>query len=227
MVISVFGRRATGLSARALAICALLLAPVFLVACQGAKDNASRWGAANYARFALNKPYTRVANQPDLGETNLLRIGKSTAYGPMIGSFRLSSDETVYRHFKPQPAGSSTVDLGLVSRSGESFVVYLTWMRVDASGIVRDVATGTVPGGSQRCLGFAGGIIRNCTDQGAQDQSLAFYDSIVRTREGQPITVWGPRAGAQPVVTAAGQKAAVADRSPEAIAQVQSIPGGL
>lgn len=196
-----------------------LAAPLVLAACQGAKDSAQRYGAANYARFALNKPYTRAANLPDLGETNLLRIGKSTAYGPMIGSYRLPNGETVYRHFKPQSAGSSTVDLGLISRGGESFVVYLTWMRVDVSGVVREVATGTVPGGSQRCLGFIGGLIQNCTDQAAQDQSLAFYDSVVRTRDGRNVyAAWGA-----PVTTTT---AAPTVSEAEQLARIQPVPGG-
>lgn len=204
-------------AARAAFISLALAVPVVLAGCQGAKDNAQRYGAANYARFALNKPYTRAANLPDLGETNLLRIGKSTAYGPMIGSYRLANGETVYRHFKPQSAGGSTVDFGLVSRSGESFVIYLTWMRVDQAGIVREVATGTVPGGNQRCLGFIGGIIQNCSDQATQDQSLAFYDSVVRTREGQNVyAAWGaPVNAAVPVLSEAEQ-----------LARIQPVPGG-
>ncbi|MEM1365331.1 MAG: hypothetical protein AAGH82_06220 [Pseudomonadota bacterium] len=194
-----------------------IAAPMVLVGCQGAKDGAQRFGAANYARFAINKPYTRAANLPDLGETNLLKIGKSTAYGPMIGSYRLSNGDTVYRHFKPQSAGSSTLDLGLVSTEGEAFVVYLTWMRVNAAGIVSEVATGTVPGGNQRCLGFVGGVIRKCEDQAAQDQSLAFYDSVVRTRDGQGVyAAWGaPVTAATPTLSEEQQ-----------LERIQPIPGG-
>ena len=184
-----------------LVVASFVVVPFVLAACQSAQTNVAKFGQRNTMRFALNKPYQQIANTPDLSETNLLKIGKTTTYGPMIGSFQLANGDTVYRHLKPYETGNSSVGLGLIGGESTSFTLYLAYFRVDASGIVRDWAGTALPGSSQRCVGFFGGIIRNCSDTAAQERSLQYYDNLVRTSSDQPLSAWGPRATATPVAT--------------------------
>jgi hypothetical protein len=63
---------------------------------------------------------------------------------------------------------------------------------------VKDWATGAVQGSTSDCISYIGGIIKKCTDSRQVIAALAFYDSRVETKGGQPISVWGQPAPEAP-----------------------------
>ncbi len=72
----------------------------------------------------------------------------------------------------------------------------LNYFRVGPDGTVKDLAVGIVPGETNKCVGYFYGIVQNCEDGQTPAQSIALYDQVVRTPEGQPISVWGPAVSA-------------------------------
>lgn len=172
----------------------MLLLCLIVICCQSTAENVNRFGANNSVRFALNKPYSEVKNTPDFEASSL---GSAKLYGPLIGSFQLVDESTVFRHIKSVQTASSSIDLGIIStREKEVFDNRLVYFKVDTEGIVRDGAVGIIRGGSKQCVTYAAGIVRRCGDLAEQNRSLQYYDNLVRTTEGEPISIWGPKAKA-------------------------------
>lgn len=99
---------------------------------------------------------------------------------------------TIYRHMAPSArTETGTNFVGLVGSSSVSNNNRLSYFLVGPDGIVKDWATGSVPGNASSCITYIGGIIQRCSDLTQFQTSLAIYDSRVLTKDGQPISSWG------------------------------------
>lgn len=179
----------TRLFGGALAACALMLA-----ACTSTVGQLQEMGDRNYMRYAVGKPYQEVASLNPMTFESLTT--GDTAYGPIIGGYRLENGDRVYRHAANIQSSESSVDLGIVmQRQAVETRHRLAYFRVDPDGIVRDWATGTLPGERIGCTTYAAGIFQRCTSDTEIRQSMAVYDSLVQTSSGQPLTAWGANVG--------------------------------
>jgi hypothetical protein len=160
----------------------------FFAGC-GAPEKLQSFGDRNYMRYAMGKPYAQIASQTQM---TLEGLAGATVYGPMIGQSRLVNGDTVYRHIDNVESMSTNVDVGLVMQKENVASRYrLAYFRVAPDGIVKDWATGTLPGERLGCTRYAGGIVQQCSSDAQRLQSLAVYDSLVRTSTDQPLSSWG------------------------------------
>jgi hypothetical protein len=143
---------------------------------------------------AAGKPYQEVAS---LNPMTLESItGGQTAYGPIIGAYRLENGDRVYRHAANVESSESSVDVGIFMQRRSAQSRYrLAYFRVGPDGIVKDWATGALPGERVGCTAYAAGIFRTCTSDAEIRQSMAVYDSLVRTSANLPLSAWGVNAG--------------------------------
>ena len=176
-----FGHGDDALNFRIAGLFALLL----LAACQ-APQSVQDFSNRNMARYAIGKSYADVAATPDFSEDSL---GRVTMYGPPIGSYQLASGEIVHRHIKRYAASVSTTDFGIIRQSEKVRYEYrLAYFRVGPDGLVKDVAIGIVPGETNKCVERFYGLVENCEDGETPAQSLAIYNQVVRTSDGQPLS---------------------------------------
>lgn len=167
----------------------VLLVAAFLAGCQAAQS-VQDFSNRQFARYAIGKPYAQVAATPDFKEDSL---GRVRVYGQPIGSYPLASGDVVHRHIKRYGAQTSTTDFGLFGSSEKVRYEYrLAYFRVGPDGIVKDMAIGIVPGETSKCAEYFYGIVEKCEQGETPAQSLAIYDQVVRTADGQPISAWGP-----------------------------------
>ncbi len=160
--------------------------------CSSIEKKAEEISSRSFSRYAVGRPYANVASLPDYDADTLGRI---KMFGDPVGSYRLADGDVVHRHVKQEERSTTSVDFGLIRQSeSKSYAVRLSYFRVGPDGMVRDVASGFVPGGKQRCIGYVGGLISKCEDSQALNRTLLEYDSVVRTSSGQPVTSWGPAA---------------------------------
>lgn len=176
---------------------------ILVGACQ-APQSVQDFSNKQMGRYAVGKSYTQVASTPDFEEDS---FGRVKLYGEPIGSFVLASGQIVHRHIKRYAAGGVSTDFGFIRQSDKTRYQYrLAYFLVGPDGIVKDVALGTVPGETNKCVGYFFGIVQNCEGGETPAQSLAIFDQVVRTQDGQPISVWGP-----PATAPAPPSAAAAD----------------
>lgn len=167
----------------ALGLCAAL------TACQQGAAQLEQFGSRNMMRFALDKPYERVANTPD---TSSNPLQPEPVYGQRFASTVLEDGNTIHRHIRGFETSSTSTDLGIIRQSERSAsTVRLSYFRVGPDGIVNDWAAGSVPGSNQRCISHIGGIIQRCETEAAAEQDIADYDAVVTTSSGQSIASWG------------------------------------
>lgn len=179
----------TRLFAGALAVCVLMLA-----ACTSTVGQLQEMGDRNYMRYAVGKPYREVASLNPMTFESLTT--GDTAYGPIIGAYRLENGDRVYRHAANIQSSESTVEIGIIMQSREVETRHrLAYFRVGADGIVADWATGTLPGKRIGCTAYAAGIFQRCSSDMEIRQSMAVYDSLVQTSGGQPLSSWGANVG--------------------------------
>ncbi|WP_246658368.1 hypothetical protein [Rhizobium sp. FKY42] len=167
---------------------ALLLA---LAGCSQVTEKAEGMANRSFTSYALGKPYTQVAS---LGTSPMDRLAGNdrATFGPMIGATPLSNGQVIYRHIAPAARTERGADFGgLVSSSSVVSNNRLSYFLVGQDGIVKDWATGSVPGDATSCMRYIGGIIQQCADVAQQQTSLAIYDSKVLTKDNQPISIWG------------------------------------
>ncbi|BAV45793.1 Uncharacterized protein MLTONO_0890 [Mesorhizobium loti] len=169
-----------------------VLAFVILSACAGcttAPEALQSLGDRNYMRYATGKPYTQIASQSQMSVEGL---AGATIYGPMIGAYRLADGDTVYRHIDNVESTRTNVDAGvLMQRESVGTRYRLAYFRVGPDGIVKDWATGALPGERLGCTWYAGGFVQQCSSETQRLQSLAVYDSLVRTSNDRPLPSWG------------------------------------
>jgi len=180
-----------------LTVSAMLLAGLVAAAgCSSTVGQLQEAGDRNYMRYAMGKPYAQIAAQNPM---SLAGMAGATVYGPMIGSYALAGGDTVYRHIDNVESSTTNVDAGLLLGSESVATRYrLAYFRVGPDGIVKDWATGTLPGERLGCTWYVGGIIRQCSSDEQRLQSLAVYDSLVKTSGDQPLGAWGTPAGPAP-----------------------------
>lgn len=169
-----------------------IVAATFLAAiagCATAPQALQSLGDRNYMRYAMGKPYTQIASQRQM---SMQALAGATIYGPMIGEYRLSDGDTVYRHIDNVESTRTNVDAGIVMQRESAGTRYrLAYFRVGTDGIVKDWATGALPGERLGCAWYAGGFVQQCSSETQRLQSLAVYDSLVRTSGEQPLSSWG------------------------------------
>lgn len=179
---------------RVFAAAALAVGLIFVASCSSTVEQLQEAGDRNYMRYAMGKPYQEVASLNPMTLESLTT--GSTAYGPIVGGYRLDNGDRVYRHAASIQSSESSVDAGLfMQRRSVQNRYRLAYFRVGPDGLVKDWATGTLPGERVGCTAFAAGIFRTCTSDAEVAQSMAVYDSLVRTSNGQPLGTWGVNQG--------------------------------
>ncbi len=177
-----------------------LIAVVLVMGGCQAPQSVQDFSNRQMSRYAVGKSYAQVAATPDFEEDSL---GRVKLFGQPIGSYQLASGDTVHRHIKRYAAGGVSTDFGIIRSSEKIRYQYrLAYFRVGPDGIVKDMAVGTVPGETNKCVGYFFGIVQNCEDGETPAQSIVIYDQVVRTQDGQPITAWGPSAASPPAPAA-------------------------
>ena len=185
-----------------------LLSTLFLAGCGSLGDKAENMANRSFTSYAEGKPYAEIAN---LGNSPLERLSINAdraTFGPMIGATPLTNGMTIYRHMAPATRKETSTNFGgLIGTSTADNNNRLSYFLVGPDGIVKDWATGAVQGSTSDCISYIGGIIRKCQDTRQVLAALAFYDSRVKTKDGQPISVWGqPVPAGQPAPRAARRR---------------------
>lgn len=182
----------------------MVLMSAGLAGCSQVAQKAETAANRSFTSYALGKPYAEVAG---LGTSPLERLSGNdrATFGPLLGATPLTNGMTIYRHMAPSARTETGTDFGgLVGTSSVSDNNRLSYFLVGPDGIVKDWATGSVPGNASSCITYIGGIIQRCSDLTQFQASLTLYDARVLTKDGQPISVWGaPATAAAPVVTQA------------------------
>lgn len=178
----------------------ILLLALGLTACSSTLENVENKSNRLTTSWALGKPYTQVAS---LGTSRLAQLSaEQTGFGDMIGRSELADGTTLYRHIAAAAKTDTNASfVGLVGRNTNATNFRLSYFKVGQDGIVKDWATGSVPGTASRCINFIGGIFQKCADQAAVKQDLVVYDAQVLTRANQPLSTWGTVVEAVPFVT--------------------------
>jgi hypothetical protein len=168
-----------------------LAAMLAVTGCTAVAEKAESAANRSFTSYALGKPYTQVAS---IGQSPLEQLSGNdrATFGPMLGATQLDNGMTIYRHMAPAAQVETSSSFGgLVGRETVSTNNRLSYFLVGPDGIVKDWATGSVQGATTDCVTYIGGIINRCSDTAQLQAALAFYDSRVQTRGGQPITTWG------------------------------------
>ncbi|MCO5732083.1 hypothetical protein [Rhizobium sp. SSA_523] len=169
-----------------------------LAGCSQVAQKAEAAANRSFTSYALGRPYAEVAS---IGTSPLERLSGSdrATFGPLLGATRLANGMTIYRHMAPSARTETGTDFaGLVGTSSVRSNNRLSYFLVGPDGIVRDWATGSVPGDASSCITYIGGIIERCSDLMQYEASLTLYDARVQTKDGRPISAWGeplPTAG--------------------------------
>lgn len=173
------------------AVLAVMVALAGLSGCTQVAQKAETAANRSFTSYALGKPYAEVAS---LGTSPMERLAGNdrATFGPLLGSTPLANGMTIYRHMAPSARTETGTDFGgLVGTSSVSSNNRLSYFLVGPDGIVKDWATGSVPGNASSCISYIGGIIQRCSDLTQFEASLTLYDARVLTKDGQPISVWG------------------------------------
>lgn len=183
----------------------VLLVCLGLAGCSQVGQKVENAANRSFTSYAMGRSYAQVAS---LGTSTLAKLGGNDrgTFGPLLGATKLSNGMTIYRHMAPAARTQTGTDFGgLVGSSSVSENNRLSYFLVGEDGIVKDWATGSVPGNASSCINYIGGIIQRCSDVTQFQASLALYDARVLTKGGQPISVWG----APEAVTVAADMAAL------------------
>jgi len=177
--------------------------------CSTVAEKAEVTANRSFTSYALGKPYQQVAA---IGQSPLEQLAGNdgATFGPLIGATPLSNGMTIYRHMAPGAQTERGSDImGLAGRQSVSTRNRLSYFLVGPDGIVKDWATGSVQGSTTDCISYIGGLINRCTDTRQVEMALSIYDSMVLTKGGQQISVWGT-----PAATAGGTAPAAGGTAP-------------
>ncbi|MCY1667990.1 hypothetical protein [Rhizobium sp. SL86] len=195
------------------AVLAVMVALAGLSGCTQVAQKAETAANRSFTSYALGKPYAEVAS---LGTSPMERLAGNdrATFGPLLGSMPLANGMTIYRHMAPSARTETGTDFGgLVGTSSVSSNNRLSYFLVGPDGIVKDWATGSVPGNASSCISYIGGIIQRCSDLTQFEASLTLYDARVLTKDGQPISVWGAPATTAAVPAASAKPTRPAPRT--------------
>ncbi|MDJ0613358.1 MAG: hypothetical protein QNJ29_06740 [Rhizobiaceae bacterium] len=165
------------------------VALLLLAGCSSTADKIEDSANRLTTSWAQNKPYAEVAalgNRP-IDQLTTTQVG----FGQMIGQSQLADGSTLYRHIAPGAERTTEASFGIVDSESSATSFRLSYFKVGPNGIVNDWATGSVPGSFSKCTWYIGGIFRKCEDQAQIKQTLATYDTVVKTSGKQPISSWG------------------------------------
>jgi len=171
-------------------ITAIALTATVLISCSQTAEKIETAANRSTTSWAMGKPYSQVAalgNQP-LDQLAADQYG----FGQLIGQSPLTDGSTLYRHIAPAAKAETSSDFGGLVGSSKTVTNYrLSYFKVGQDGIVRDWATGSVPGTYSNCINYISGIFQKCQDQGLIRQTMVAYDSQVRTSSGATVDSWG------------------------------------
>lgn len=162
-----------------------------LAGCGGVTERVENAANRSYTSGAMGQSYAQVTAESTSALASL--SGRKSAFGPLIGSTQLQNGMTIYRHIAPSSEATSGASFGgLIGTSASQTNFRLSYFLVGPDGLVKDWATGSVPGNASDCVTFIAGIVQKCREVQRLQASLQLYDARVRTRSGQPIAQWGP-----------------------------------
>lgn len=126
-----------------------------------------------------------TASMPDLP----LAPAREPPFGRLFSTTALADGSHVHRHLIRDVGQTSRVSfLGIAQSETQRFSYRLLYFRVDAAGTITETANGFWLGESQRCVGYVGNIFQRCESPQALAADVAFFDSLVRTADGRPVT---------------------------------------
>ncbi len=138
----------------------------------------------------VGKPYAGIAGQKKLTMEGLMYDDR--AAGELVSASDLPGGDKLYRHVDRYQSGTMTSNAaGIYSKDSATYSYRLLYFRVSPDGVVRDYANGFVPGETQSCVGWIGGIFTKCKNELELRQTVDGFDAVVKTSQGQPLASWG------------------------------------
>ncbi len=176
-----------------LALAKLLIAllPAALVAgCGSTQGDLQQMADRNWLGYMVGKPYAGIAAEKKLTMDGLMHDDR--AAGELISVSDLPGGDRLYRHVDRYQSGTmSSSAAGVYSKDSATYSYRLLYFRVSSEGVVRDYANGFVPGETQSCVGWIGGIFTKCKNELELRQTVDGFDAVVKTSQGQPLASWG------------------------------------
>ncbi|PPD13610.1 MAG: hypothetical protein CTY25_14915 [Methylobacterium sp.] len=167
---------------------AMALAAALVVgACSGAQEAVQTSIDRTVLGTLVGRPYaTATAPGPDLP----FAPSREPPYGRQFSTTTLADGSRLYRHMiRDIGQRTSTNFLGLRSSESVQYSYRLMYFRVDPAGTIVEIANGFWLGESERCVGYVGNIFQTCENPQALAADVAFFDSLVRTADGRPVTM--------------------------------------
>ena len=169
---------------------ALGTAAALLAACSSAQGDIQQMADHNYLSYMVGKPYASIAAEKKLTVDGLMYGDR--AAGELISTSDLPGGDTLYRHVDRYQSGTMTSSVaGIYGKDSATYSYRLLYFRVSPDGLVRDTANGFVPGETQTCVGWIGGIFQKCNNELELRNTVAGFDAVVKTSAGQPLASWG------------------------------------
>lgn len=163
-----------------------LLAALSLGACGGAQEAVQTSLDRAVMGTLVGRSYaSATAAMPDLP----LAPAREPPYGRLFSTAALPDGSRIHRHLIRDIGQTSRVSfLGIAQSETQRFSYRLLYFRVDPAGTIVETANGFWLGESQRCVGYIGGIFQTCENPQALAADVAFFDGLVRTADGRPVT---------------------------------------
>ncbi len=158
-----------------------------LTACSQTAENMRKKGDSVVLSHTIGRTYEKVSTSKHLVAGELL---PQLAYGNRIGQTTLPSGDVIYKHATLREAGESSIDFGFIGSSKTKMEYAVYYFLVGGDGVVKDYANGIVDGGKVSCMEYVGGFIRSCGNSEQLNSDLGYVDSMMRTSNGQPVSVW-------------------------------------
>ncbi len=171
---------------KSLAIVLAAATALTLGACSGAQEAVQTSIDRTVMGTLVGRPYSAAtATMPDLP----FGPGREPVYGRLFSTANLSDGSRLYRHLiRDVGQTSRTSFMGLRESETVRYSYRLMYFRVDPAGTIVEVANGFWLGESQRCVGYVGNIFQTCENPQSLAADVAFFDSLVRTADGRPVT---------------------------------------
>ncbi len=165
-------------------------AGALLAACSSAQGDIQQAADRNYLSYMAGKPYAAIAAEKKLTVEGMMYGDR--AAGELISTTALAGGDTLYRHVDRYQSGTMTSSVaGIYGKDSATYSYRLLYFRVSPDGVVRDTANGFVPGETQTCIGWIGGIFQKCNNELELRSTVAGFDAVVKTSAGQPLASWG------------------------------------
>ena len=159
-------------------------------ACSGTQAEIQTAVDRNWLGYMVGKPYAGIAAEKKLTMDGLMHDDR--AAGELISVSDLPGGDRLYRHVDRYQSGTmSSNAAGIYSKDSATYSYRLLYFRVSPDGVVRDYANGFVPGETQSCVGWIGGIFTKCKNELELRQTVDGFDAVVKTSQGQPLASWG------------------------------------